>query len=156
MDGLVTLLSPEVFNQDYNAHKAAADQAAITRLEELARSNTASAGRRRHAKHASQVLDNQLSLWSPFGKRLRLGGVKAGGSVIRDPTRRLSALSSAWSRTFAHKPIDIDKAKDYLCAHTHSHFNFKDVQPPSKQDFRNYLARVPHSSPGNDGIPYVA
>jgi len=155
VDGAVTLLAPSLFNDEYNSQKVAAGHSARDRLDAMVNSNRTSRRQRRKAKVDSQSLERQLELWHPFGKRLRLSGVKAGGGIIRDPAKCLTALSSFWSRTFAHRDIDMDQAKDYVATHM-SRFVFHTVAPPDKKDFRRFLARVPHSSPGIDGIPYCA
>ena len=144
VDGAVTLLAPSLFNDEYNSQKVAASHNARDRLDAMVNSNRTSLRQRRKAKVDSQSLERQLELWHPFGQRLRLSGVKAGGGIIRDPAKCLTALSSFWSRTFAHRDIDMDQAKDYVATHM-SRFVFHTVAPLAKRDFRRLLARVPHS-----------
>jgi len=114
-------------------------------------------------KNASRIQANKrlLKLWSPFDSRMTLAGVrihydeKGSYEVVTDPARRVEALRQAWQPVFDEKAIDED-----LALHTARtwcrDFGFDQCPPPDEAVFAEIINRAKNSSPGPDGIPFIA
>ena len=84
--GKVVLKRPDEFSSLYDAARADA-------LE-----------RRKSAVFSNRSAINRLAkLWTPFGKRLVIHGIRVDGRVATSESSQLDALSSVWERTFSQK-----------------------------------------------------
>ena len=110
--------------------------------------------------NALSALHRMSRLWSPYGKRLVLAGIKfvngdGSFSVVTAPSRKVEALREGWAPTFAFKPTDTALAQGILFQHS-AKWSFADVSPSGLDGVACALKRVKHSAPGLDGLPYCA
>ena len=103
----------------------------------------------------SSNLSRLAKLWIPFGKKLVLEGVIVSGIVIFNEPQKTLALGAAWQDTFSAKPFQLEKSKLYL-DNLGDIGSYSQIPPPDYWTFRRAVARGPNSSPGPDGLPYMA
>ena len=65
----------------------------------------------------------------------------------------LDALRSHWELVCDYKPSDVTAADRFL-HDCHPSFDFQ-VTPPRSSCYASFLAKVAHSAPGADGLPYA-
>ena len=154
----VFVKDPIRFEQAYVTIRAASLQEKKDMAEAALRDSTSTAAQVRKAKavkHAATRLDR---LWSPFGKRLVLAGIVWRGDIVRAADHQLEVLAESWAPTFSHKPIAdaVLPALGRFLEQYAKPFDWSASRPPCASDYAAFLARVPHSAPGCDGIPYAA
>ena len=108
------------------------------------------------------VVRNQASLhraaklWSPLESRVTLTAVRTEAGIITDAPGKAKALADGWAPTFAQViPVDEVAAQAYLELHAVP-LEWSSCSPPTSAQFELILAKMPHSAPGPDGLPYAA
>ena len=123
------------------------------RLEQGAAEEAAHAKKSR--QHAAIATARRSRMFSPFGRMVRLAGVIVEGAQ-RPAAESESFLGTHWARTFERVHTDFNEqgTLDFLNEHG-ARLDFSQVAPPDINAYRQYLARVPSSAPGPDGLPYA-
>ena len=124
------------------------------RLEQGAAEEAAHAKKSR--QHAAIATARRSRMFSPFGRMVRLAGVIVEGAQ-RPAAESENYLGTYWARTFEQVHADFNEqgTLDFLNKHG-ARLDFLQVAPPDINAYRQYLARVPSSAPGPDGLPYAA
>jgi hypothetical protein len=111
-------------------------------------------GRPRGGRTAA--LQRQALLWSPFKRQFtNVGIIKADGSLASTGLDKSQEIARHWEKTFAAKPIDLQKAKEFARKFTVD-FELGSVGPPSEDEVCEFFRKARHSAPGPDGLPYGA
>ncbi|CAK0887921.1 unnamed protein product, partial [Prorocentrum cordatum] len=133
-----------LFRQDAEQRLAAIDQA-VQR------------GRLRpaQARGQTQALHRKLKLWNPLSKRLVLTGVKTSEGTVTGPNGRIKKLVEHWQPVFEGKPVDLTKAAAYLNPFSPT-IDFSKYKPPDYETLKKFAKRSSPTSPGLDGLPYLA
>ena len=107
------------------------------------------------------MLGRLAQIWSPFDKRFALSALRAPSSAgsssafLRDPGLIADVVSKAWAPIFAHKELDVEKARQFVDGHCVA-WDFLASPPPSIAAIALAAKCARDSSPGRDGIPYSA
>ncbi|CAK0898651.1 unnamed protein product, partial [Prorocentrum cordatum] len=96
-----------------------------------------------------------LKLWNPLSKRLVLTGVKTSEGTVTGPSERLKKLVEHWQPVFEDKSVDSTKAAAYLNQFSPT-IDFSKYKPPDYETLKKFAKRSSPTSPGLDGLPYLA
>ncbi|CAK0800876.1 unnamed protein product, partial [Prorocentrum cordatum] len=100
-------------------------------------------------------LHRKLKLWNPLSKRLVLTGVKTSEGTVTGPNERLKKLVEHWQPVFEGKTVDLTKAAAYLNKFSPT-IDFFKYKPPDYETLKKFAKRSSPTSPGLDGLPYLA
>ena len=128
------------------------------RLQNCQRANR-DANQRERARHLppkggkAAQLKRLLKLWSPFDRKaVNLAIIKSDGTTTKDSDGAATALSDSWSKVFAPKRINLEKAHQFAKANI-TPLHLEEAKLPKQSTMLKFLKRAKASAPGPDGIP---
>ncbi|CAK0821360.1 unnamed protein product [Prorocentrum cordatum] len=92
---------------------------------------------------------------NPLKHRLILTGVKISEDTVTGPNERLKKLVEHWQPVFEGKTVDVTKAAVYLNQFSPT-IDFSKYRPPDYETLKKFARRSSSTSPGLDGLPYLA
>ena len=101
-------------------------------------------------------LDRQARLWNFKGARCHLAGIRlSDGSTIHTPSSVADALREKWAPTFTAESAASPEAKQFLDEWA-ANFDFSDIPPPCRSDYKKVISRLVDKTTGPDGFPNSA
>jgi hypothetical protein len=94
-------------------------------------------------------------LRAPYDARLTLVGISHNGHTEYCPVAQDNLLAAHWGRVFSAEPIDDELAKHMISTYQPA-IQFNHVLPPSTEDIASTIRMSRRSSPGPDGLPFLA
>ena len=93
--------------------------------------------------------------WATKGRKVSLQGARdLSGNVISDPEEAAEVFIAHWRKVAERKPIDVQKAREFLKLHMRKLPVFRTVL--TFEEFMEMIRELPDSACGPDGIPYAA
>ena len=101
----------------------------------------------------------------PRQRKLRLAGLRLRDQtsgefyVAGGPEEVQGGLKGYWCPAYSPKKVDADAAAKILGVYHRrrgNDFSFDQISFPGAQDYSNFIGRAGNSTPGRDGLPYIA
>ena len=146
-EGVVIMTCPRLFHE-------CASKIANAQIERQINENEHGASPPKGGRAAQ--LRRLLRLWSPFDRKaVNLAIIKRDGTTTKDSDEAATALSDSWSKVFAPKRINLEKAHQFAKANI-TPMHLAEAKLPKQSTMLSFLKRAKASAPGPDGIPYAA
>ena len=162
-EGKVVPLDPIAFEQVYAVEKLnhLKSQQAQLRMQ----IPQESLNKQKQLKSKIQAARRLQSVWFPRQRKLRLAGLRLRDQtsgefyVAGGPEEIQGGLKEYWCPVYSPKKVDADAAAKILGVYKRrrgNDFSFDQISLPEAQDYSNFIGRAGNSTPGRDGLPYIA